>query len=257
MKWNKLLCLFLLLIAATVIAGSGQDEISKLTSSDLERGKKLFVGHCAVCHGIEGVGDRGPSLNQTRLRHVTDDWSLFRVIKNGIEGSEMPATWQMTDREVWQVAGYIRSLGRLSPAKIAGDPVRGKAVYERQGCSICHIIGGEGETHGPELTWIGARRSAAYLRQALIDPDAESPAGFLVVSVKTRDGRNVRGVRLNEDSFTIQLRDDGSRLHSFRKSELKEVKKEFGASTMPAYTSMTAADLDDLIAYLASLRGEK
>ena len=78
------------------------------------------------------------------------------------------------------------------------------------------------------------------------------------MTVTTANGQRLRGVRLNEDPFTIQLRDAGSRLHSFRKAELQEVKKEIGVSTMPSYKdAFTAAELDDLIAYLASLRGEK
>jgi cytochrome c1 len=107
------------------------------------------------------------------------------------------------------------------------------------------------------LTEIGARRSAAYLREALIDPAASAPEGFLIASVITRAGRNIRGVRVNEDSFTIQLRDDEDRFHSFRKNELRGLKKEFGVSTMPGYKTLAAAELDDLVAYLASLGGAK
>jgi cytochrome c1 len=64
-------------------------------------------------------------------------------------------------------------------------------------------------------------------------------------------------VRVNEDSFTIQLRDYEDRFHSLRKNELKDLKKEFGVSTMPSYKTLAAAELDDLIAYLASLGGPK
>jgi hypothetical protein len=79
-----------------------------------------------------------------------------------------------------------------------------------------------------------------------------------VVRVASRDGRRVRGTRVNEDSFTIQLRDASNRFYSFRKLDLAEVQKEFGVSTMPSYkTTLTAAEIDDLVAYLASLRGEK
>jgi hypothetical protein len=75
--------------------------------------------------------------------------------------------------------------------------------------------------------------------------------------VITRAGRNLRGVRVNEDSFTIQLRDDEDRFHSFRKNELRNLKREFGVSTMPSYKTLAATELDDLIAYLASLGGAK
>jgi putative heme-binding domain-containing protein len=236
-----------------------QDQIPKLTDNDLVRGNKFFVAHCALCHGIGGTGGRGPSLTQPELPRAASNQALFKVIQEGIEGPEMPGAWQLNDREIWQVAGYVRSLGRTAVARVAGDPARGKQYYDTKGaCASCHIVGGRGQTSGPDLSDIGARRSPAYLREALIDPGASVPESFLVVSVVTRDGQRVRGVRLNEDSFTIQLRDSSNVFHSFRKLDLSELKKEFGASLMPGYReSLTASEIDDLVAYLAGLRGDK
>jgi cytochrome c oxidase cbb3-type subunit III len=92
----------------------------------------------------------------------------------------------------------------------------------------------------------------------LIDPGASVPEKFLVVSVVARDGHQVRGIRSNEDSFTIQIRDASNVFRSFRKLDLTELKKEFGASLMPGYRDVFAAsEIDDLVAYLAGLRGEK
>ncbi len=251
----------LAMILVTMLIGghAPQDQISKLTTNDLARGKKLFVAHCALCHGIGATGGRGPSLNQPDLRRAANNQALFKVIQSGIEGTEMPEAWQLTDREIWQVAGYVRSLGHIAAANVPGNPVKGKQYYEAKGgCAACHIVSGRGGTAGPDLTDIGARRSAAYLREALIDPGASVPEGFLVVSVATRDGQKVRGVRLNEDSFTIQLRDASNVFHSFRKLDLTELKKEFGASLMPGYRDVLAAsEIDDLVAYLAGLGGGK
>jgi cytochrome c oxidase cbb3-type subunit III len=252
------LCLFAFLFAAAIAAARpGQDPIAALTADDLAHGKRLYVGQCALCHGIEGVGGRGPALNQPALRRAKDHQALYNVIRNGVAGTEMPAAWHMNDREAWRVVGYILSLNRVEAAKPAGDAGRGRELYRAKGCAGCHIIRGEGGASGPELTEIGARRSAAYLREALIDPAASVPEGFLVVGVITRAGRNLRGVRVNEDSFTIQLRDDEDRFHSFLKNELRSLKKEFGVSTMPSYKTLAATELDDLIAYLASLGGAK
>ena len=171
----------------------------------------------------------------------------------------MPDAWQMTDREVWQVAGYVRSLGRTAVLRLPGDPAKGKEYYEgKGGCAACHIVSGRGGNLGPDLTDIGARRSGTYLREALIDPGASVPEKFLVVSVVARDSHRVRGIRSNEDSFTIQIRDASNVFHSFRKLDLTELKKEFGASLMPGYRDVFAAsEIDDLVAYLAGLRGEK
>jgi mono/diheme cytochrome c family protein len=195
-----------MLLVAMLLGGHSaphQDQISKLTANDLARGQKLFVAHCALCHGIGGTGGRGPSLNQPELQRAADNQSLFRIIRNGIEGAEMPGAWQLTDREIWQVGGYVRSLGRTAVLKLPGDPVRGRDYYERKGgCVTCHIVGGRGGNLGPDLTNIGARRSASYLREALIDPGAAVPEGFLVVSAVTRNGEKVRGVRANEDSLS-------------------------------------------------------
>jgi putative heme-binding domain-containing protein len=269
MSWKRHFAVAFLLSApllATALGFLPQDRIASLTADELARGKKIFEGQCALCHGIGGTGSRGPALNQPKLQRADDNFALFRIIKGGIPDSEMPQFWQLTDQEIWQVAGYVRSLMRTEAVKLTGDAARGKALYETKGdCASCHLIRdwrnggrGQGGVAGPELTEIGLRRSPSYLREALLDPNAATPDGFLVVSITTNSGRRVRGVRVNEDSFSIQLRDGGNRFHSFRKSELKELKKEFGVSTMPGYKdAFTAAEIDDLVAYLAGLRGGK
>jgi putative heme-binding domain-containing protein len=235
-----------------------QDPISSPTPDDLANGKRLFVGHCAICHGIEGTGGRGPSLNQPVLRRVANDFQLFLIIRQGIDGSEMPGAWQMSERESRQVAGYVRSLGRTAAVKLPGDPARGQAIYDSKGCAACHIVRGQGASLGPDLSDVGARRSPAYLSEALLDPGASAPESFLLVSVITREGNRIRGMRLSEDSFTIQLRDASNRFHSLRKADLTELKKEFGVSTLPSYRdSLSTLEIEALIAYLAGLRGEQ
>jgi len=258
MAFVQLLAVLIIAIALGRPFVSSQDQIEKLTPNDLASGQKLFVAHCALCHGIGGTGGRGPSLNHPELRRAGENLALFQVIRNGIPSTEMPGAWQMTDRETWQVAGYVRSLGRISISRLPGDSMRGREVYEKESCSGCHIISGNGGNLGPDLTNIGAQRSAVYLREALLDPAADVPEGFLVVSVVGPDGKKVRGTRLNEDSFTIQLRDSSGVFHSFRKQDLTDLKKEFGTSLMPGLRNvLTAAETDDLVAYLASLRGQK
>ena len=224
---------------------------------DVARGKKLYEGFCSLCHGQTGTGGKGPSLAQPTLARAPDDPRLIQVIQQGIQGTEMPGFWQLTEHEAGQVAAYVRSLGRTAVEVLPGDPGRGRALYEgKGGCTGCHIIRGSGSSLGPELSEIGARRSSPYLRESLVKPGAAVPENFKVVTVVTTGGRTVRGMRVNEDTFSIQLRDAGGRFHSFRKSELSKIDRENNASLMPSYESkFTPAELDDLIAYLASLRG--
>ncbi|HML16803.1 MAG TPA: c-type cytochrome [Bryobacteraceae bacterium] len=224
--------------------------------SDDTQGRKLFEGHCALCHGETGLGGRGPNLAQPALSHAPTDEQLVAVIKQGIPGTEMPGAWQLDDREAKLLAGYVRSLGKIAVEPLPGDPNRGRELYAFSGCAGCHIVRGDGTGLGPELSDIGARRNAAYLRESLVQPGASVPERYLTVTVTTREGKTIRGIRINEDTFTIQVRDAANRLYSFRKSDLVSAKKEFHQSLMPSYEArFTAAQLDDLVAYLAGLRG--
>jgi hypothetical protein len=79
------------------------------------------------------------------------------------------------------------------------------------------------------------------------------PDAFLVIRVVTGEGTSITGIRLNEDTFTIQLRDYSDRIWSFDKSSLRELHKDWGKSPMPSYRgTFTGTELQDLIAYLCA-----
>jgi cytochrome c oxidase cbb3-type subunit 3 len=232
------------------------DPLASLTPADAANGKRLFEAQCAPCHGIDGRGGKGANLAIPRLRHAVDNQELIAVIREGIEGTGMLRAWQLDDRELLQVAAYVRSLARVAATSTPGDPVRGRAVFEARGCSGCHIVNGAGSGLGPELTEVGARRGPQYLRKKLLNPAEETADGFLMVRAVIAGGTEVRGIRVNEDSFTIQIKDAASRFHSFRKSDLARLEKEAGKTLMPSFgATLPAAELDDLVSYLAGLRG--
>jgi mono/diheme cytochrome c family protein len=73
--------------------------------------------------------------------------------------------------------------------------------------------------------------------------------------VVTRDGRTIRGRRLNEDSFTIQVIDEQSRLVSLVKADLRSFEL-VPSSSMPSFeNTLTADERADVVAYLLSLKG--
>jgi cytochrome c oxidase cbb3-type subunit 3 len=237
------------LVVALIVCARAQAQ------TDAGAGRKIFESQCALCHGQTGGGGRGPSLTRPKLNRAPDDDALRTLITNG--SGDMPGAWQLHADEVVSVATYVRSLGRLPPEVIPGDSARGAQRYAAAGCAGCHIVDGHGEGFGPELSAVGARRSAAFLRQTILKPASTLPDDFQYVSATPASGTAVRGVRVNEDSFTIQLRDANGRYHSFRKSELTNLNRLDGQTPMPAYEGrITGADLDDLVAYLASLKGK-
>jgi putative heme-binding domain-containing protein len=225
------------------------------THPDVAVGRGIFESQCALCHGQTGGGGRGPALNRPKLDKAPDDAALRELISEG--SRDMPAAWQLHPDEVAAVAAYVRTLGALPAEAVPGDAAKGAGVYAARWCATCHLVAGEGQGFGPELTAVGAGRSAAFLRQTVLKPAATLPNGFLYVSVAPASGAAVRGIRVNEDSFTIQLRDAGGGYHSFRKSEIKDLRRLEGETPMPSYEGQIAgADLDDLVAYLAGLKGK-
>lgn len=235
---------------------------------DLAAGQHQFQINCAGCHGPNGEGSRGPTLALAHLPRAKSEGAVEQIIAQGIHGTEMPP-FKIQPRQIRDIAAWVWHLGQLPPEKVPGDPQRGEALYTRGNCALCHALNGYGGAIGPDLTDVGSRRGAAYLRRALVDPGAEVPqffgmfredanitTNFLLVSLVTKDGTAWTGVRVNEDTFSIQIRDLADGLHSFLKSELAELDKEWGKSPMPSYAgAFNLAELDDLIAFLAAHKG--
>jgi len=259
MKNGMVFALTLFLFSPIALA---QSPLDLLTTGDLADGERLFRVHCARCHGIDGAGGEGSNLARPSLQYANDDEDLIALIDDGIPGTGMPAIWSLDDAQKARVAGYVRTLGRLEAEEMPGNPRRGETVYRNiGGCPACHIIAGHGIGIGPELTTIGDQRGLDYLRSSLIEPaEAQSQTSgykdYLTVRVRTLEDR-VEGLRVNEDAFSIQIRDVSGSVHSFRKDDLIEFEKIFAHSLMPEYgATLSGQDIDDVVSYLMNLRSE-
>jgi putative heme-binding domain-containing protein len=221
---------------------------------DPEQGRKLWSANCAVCHGADGKGGRGPDLSSGKFRHGGTDDDFYWAIRNGIPGTGMPG-FALNGVESMQVLAYVRALGRAAiPPPSGGDVSQGRTLFASE-CTSCHRVGGLGSRIGPDLSAVGARMPPADLLAALVHRDERVlPAQWYVRAV-TRDGRTITGRRLNEDTYSLQLIDGQEQLVSLVKEELREyelIKK----SPMPSYEGkLTREQLNDLVAFLASLKG--
>jgi putative heme-binding domain-containing protein len=234
---------------------------------DLENGQQMFQTLCARCHGILGEGGEGPSLKRAQLTYATDDDTLRSIIVGGIPGTGMPGSRQLRGGDVLDVAAYVRSLGQLPEEPMPGDPDAGQLVYQTSGnCSSCHIVDGVGTGIGPELSDVGLRRNASYLRQSVVNPGADQPRlvdrfrgtlnAFLTVRIVSERGA-YEGMRINEDAFTVQMRDVAGNFYSFDKADLISYEKALGHSFMPGYSAtLNERQIDDVVSYLMTLRGE-
>ena len=231
----------------------------------LEEGQRLFGLQCSRCHGIDGRGGTAPSLQRPVLQHAPDDLALTTIIADGIPNTEMPGTWLLSEKDVQSVAAYVRSLGKIQNEHVKGIASRGELIYEMKGaCKTCHIMDGQGVGLGPDLSKVGGRRSATYLRQKLLTPGFDKKDGdvintadgfikYLVCEIITGSGEMIIGMRMNEDAFSIQLKDAQNRIHSFKKGEIRSYNKVYMQSLMPDVQNLLSGEeIDDLIAYLIS-----
>jgi putative heme-binding domain-containing protein len=202
------------LALALPLLASAQTRPATAASTDLAAGRHTFDAQCAWCHGNGGDGGTGPNLHG-RLRHATTVNSIAEIITNGIPGTDMPSfRLGLTERSARQTATYVASLSRSSVRPGPGNAERGATVYQSSSCGSCHVVDGAGGILGPELTGIGGRRGALYLREAIVKPAASHPPGYLVVRAVPTSGAEVRGVRVNEDVFWIHIRDAGGNVHT-------------------------------------------
>jgi len=249
---------FCLVLCATALstAAFAQTRPALAPPTDTAAGKQIFDSQCAWCHGTDGEGGTGPNLRGT-LSHAADLKAIADIIQSGIPGTEMPALG-LTERSSRQTAAYVQSLSRAMARAVPGNAQRGAALYQSQGCASCHVVRGQGGVLGPELTAIATRRGAPYLRDALVKPETTHPPRYVVVRAVQANGPEIRGNRVNEDVFWIQIRDTGGTVHSIEKSTLTRLDRQLDATLMPSYaTRLSAAELDDLVAYLVTLRGDR
>ena len=118
--------------------------------ADVTAGTDLFRQKCEVCHGYDGSGKTevgsGAFPRPPVLREVVttlSDGEIFYHIRNGIRNTAMPS-WNMPDRQVWQLVTYLRNLpivAPLSAPQLAVDQPGPSAAAQYTGsmaCKNCH-----------------------------------------------------------------------------------------------------------------------
>lgn len=267
--------LALIAIAAMAITVAGLDDRNPLANDPkaAKAGEYEFRINCALCHGLGARGGgRGPDLTRAQKKHAHSDAEMFQVISNGIPGTAMPANGTngqgvgMTDEEIWQLIAYIRSVEVKAPAKPVGDAAHGKELfYGSASCSLCHMVQGKGGRLGPDLSAVGGSRTQAAIIDSVRNPSRrlawglteatkEFPQEYESITVVTADGKEISGVALNEDIFSVQMMDSSEQIYLLEKDTLRSFQKS-RHSLMPLYdeNSLNDRDLQDIVTFLVSV----
>ncbi len=246
-----------LAVATLVLVGAtgawAQDHT--YSTADIATGVRLYGAQCAGCHGPNGDMISGVDLRRGRFRRAVSDDDLAKVITSGT--GAMPG-FSFAATETSGLIAFIRA--GFDPGGTAvkvGNVDRGRALFTGKGaCATCHRAGPDGPRNSaPDLSDIGALRTPAALQRSLLDPTTamlpiNRPAVYLLT-----DQSSVRGRRVNEDTFSVQIVTDAGRLTTIEKSRISTVMLGKTSPMPPATKTLTSEDVADMIGYLLSLRG--
>jgi putative heme-binding domain-containing protein len=169
----------------------------------------------------------------------------------------------LKNQQIANIIGYLRSLARSTGQSnwmpyMTGDPKAGEALFfddkGKAQCAKCHTVNRKGGHVGPTLDQIAARRSQEFIMESIVQPSKFIDPLYEAVQVATKEGKVIIGLRINETNFSIQLREENGRFHSFLKRDL-EAFHPMDKSLMPENIpeQLTVKQLHDIFAFLMTL----
>jgi len=229
----------------------------------IRAGAAVYSMRCASCHGTRAEGANNGSDLTALWTAGGKDQPLFQSIRRGLPNTLKPHSFG-PDKDIWAVLAYLRTLDAAPSAgrAAAGNAENGERLF-RENCSRCHQVHGRGGRLGPDLSHVASTRLRPLLAHKIRHASSYIMSiyaggyvieGYQPVTLVTRAGQRVRGVKKNEDAFSIQIMDTQERLQGYLKVNLRELVND-ETSVMPDFGAdrLSDRDIDDLLAYLATL----
>ena len=214
---KAILILFIqaMLVAGLVITGGTITSVAQETENpfttrvDVRMGGRRFRAQCGRCHSRDATGNDetgAPDLTTGTFRHASTDAGLFRVIREGIDGTAMiRISPDVADQTVWQIVSFIDSLNQdPEDIDLPGNATAGQQVFNGKGnCANCHMVNGKGGRLGSDLSTVGNRRGPDEIKTDVLAPNEEVDPRWWTMKVTREDGSIIEGIRMNEDTFSF------------------------------------------------------
>ncbi len=236
--------------AARAVARVGR---ASLADQALDRWESLALAtRRELISALAGSPALAEPLVRAMEREVVAPRELDAATREGLRHLADPALRTRAAAVLAKFAPPQRSavIDRYQPAlKLAGDPVRGRAVFARN-CQTCHQHQGEGNRVGPDLSGIAGRAPDALLSD-ILDPNKNVEPDFLVLAAATRRGQVYSGLLAEETATTVKLRRAEGVEDMLLRSEIDELSST-GQSLMPEglEQNINPQEMADLIAFL-------
>jgi putative heme-binding domain-containing protein len=145
-----------------------------------------------------------------------------------------------------QISRYKKLL--TADALKSGNPSQGRLLFN-QTCSSCHVLYGQGQAIGPDLT--GSNRdNVDYLLDNVIDPSAVVAADYKMSVVTLKSGRVLTGIVMEPAEKTLAVRTQTEKIKLDR-DEIDRIQPT-AQSLMPdgLLAALNDEQVRDLFAYL-------
>jgi mono/diheme cytochrome c family protein len=124
---------------------------------------------------VEGYQPIMPDMS--RILSEPQLWALVAFMES--QGGEVTVTPEDVQAATPAPNGQTAATAAAAPTQaVASGTLDPMTLLREHQCLVCHQLGDEGGPIGPPLTGIGARRDAAFLRRAILDPNAETTPGY-------------------------------------------------------------------------------
>ncbi|HLX61244.1 MAG TPA: PVC-type heme-binding CxxCH protein [Planctomycetota bacterium] len=160
-----------------------------------------------------------------------------------------------TERDPKRVE-VVNKMRKVVTAHKPGDALKGWKVFEKN-CQQCHAIYGKGNDVGPNLTGVG-RDNLDLILSNVLDPSFVVGKGFNQHLVRTKEGKVITGLLVEDTPKTMSLKIAGGTIEKISKDEIA-AHKESDLSLMPdeLEKAMTEDEFCDLVAFLLTKQEPK
>ncbi len=182
------ICLLFVVVSLSIVTAQDGEDAARWKNTPQEaflNSEIVQTYQCTSCHTIaERGGTVGPILNQVGNRR-TEEW-LRRWLADPQQvkpGTKMPK-FDFTPEQLDAVVGYLTNMKKTlrTDAILAQNKSlieTGEMLFEDYDCLACHRVGSDGRFIGPDLTWVGLRKTAAWEKTWLADPPGFKPDTFM------------------------------------------------------------------------------
>ncbi|MET4082909.1 putative heme-binding domain-containing protein [Pedobacter sp. UYP30] len=140
----------------------------------------------------------------------------------------------------------------LAIAKLKGDPVKGRVIFNRQGCNNCHSLSKSEKLKGPFMGQIGSIMTREQIAESILKPSASISQGFATNLITDKTKKSYMGFITAESADRLVMRDITGSVFTVKTNDIVS-RKELETSMMPAglANALSYEEMASLVTFLS------